>query len=66
MYEAAIGTDGQIASLRTLKPISGAAPWPLLDKTAQAAISKWQYEPPLVAGKPATVCITITVTIDVR
>jgi hypothetical protein len=66
IYDATIDESGQVRNLRLASPVDPAAPWPEMEKAWRTAIGEWQYEPTLVNGHASRVCMTISVTIDVR
>jgi protein TonB len=56
ILEITIGADGTVTDAKILRSI------PLLDQAAIDAVRQWQYEPPLVNGKPAAVVMQARVT----
>lgn len=59
MLYAVIGTDGKIG---LLQPIS--SPSPILTRAATEAVSRWEYVPYLIDGKPVEVETEITVSFN--
>ena len=59
ILEAIIGVDGKVSDVRVLRSV------PLLDKAAVDAVSKWEYTPALLEGKPTAVVTTVTVTFTI-
>jgi hypothetical protein len=66
VYDVTIGPSGDVTSVRLAKPVDPMEPWPTLAETWRSAILDWSYEPTTVEGKPVPVCLTATVTIDVK
>lgn len=57
--------DGRVTRLEVLEPLLAEPPWPELQDSALEAVRQWRYEPPRCDGKPAAVCVTETVTVEV-
>jgi tetratricopeptide (TPR) repeat protein len=53
--DVVIGLDGRV---RNATPVESE---PLLAPPALAAVRQWEFEPPLVSGRPAVVILTVTV-----
>jgi protein TonB len=60
VIEAIIGTDGKVREARVLRPV------PMLDQAALDAVRQWEYEPTLLAGKPVSVIMTVTVSFTLK
>jgi TonB family protein len=56
ILEITIGAAGTVTDAKILRSI------PLLDQAAIDSVRQWQFEPPLVNGKPAAVVMAVTVT----
>jgi outer membrane biosynthesis protein TonB len=65
VYNVTIGTTGAISDVQLAKPTDTEEPWPSLARLYRDAILDWQYEPSLVGGRPVSVCLTVTVLVDV-
>jgi hypothetical protein len=65
IYETTIGASGEVTEVRLAKPVDSREPWPTLARLWREAILDWRYEPTVVNGEPAAVCMHVTVTIDV-
>ncbi|MGE5412956.1 MAG: energy transducer TonB, partial [Syntrophomonadaceae bacterium] len=61
LYEAVITETGCIRDLRLLKSST-----PTLDIMGMEAISRWQYAPATLAGKPVSVYLTVTTTFSLN
>jgi TonB family protein len=60
IMEALIGEDGSIVNARVLRSI------PLLDEAALAAVSRWQFAPTQLNGRPVGVIMTVTVNFTLQ
>jgi protein TonB len=61
ILEAAVGVDGQVASVRVLASRNH-----LLDAAAIDAVQHWRYAPLLLNGKPVAFVLTVTVDFSLR
>ena len=61
VYEAIISPEGCIVEPRLLRSSA-----PVLDAMGMEAISRWQYQPATLNGKPVRVYLTVTVTFRLR
>ncbi len=52
IVELVIGPDGKVIDARVLRP------QPLLNEAALDAVRQWEFEPPIVDGKPGTVIMS--------
>jgi len=66
IYDTQIDEKGTVTKVRPARPVPEEAPWPDIHKSATDAIRKWKYEPTVVKGQPVSVCMTVTVRIEVR
>jgi hypothetical protein len=64
IYDVTIGEAGDVRDVRLIRPLDSISPE--LDQACRTAILGWRYAPTLLDGKPISVCMTVTVTIDVR
>ena len=53
--EATIGPDGKVIDAQVVRSV------PMLDQAALDAVRQWEYTPPLLNGKPASVIVTVTI-----
>jgi TonB family protein len=54
--EATIGPDGKVIDAQVVRSV------PMIDQAALDAVRQWEYTPPLLNGKPASVIVTVTIT----
>jgi hypothetical protein len=65
-YEARIDESGSIADIAPVEPVSAESPWPEINEAAVRAIRQWRYASTHEGGKAVSVCLTVTVRIEVR
>ncbi len=56
VLDVVIGPDGRVREATVVKSV------PALDAAAVTAVRRWEFEPPLVNGRPEVVILTVTVT----
>ena len=66
IYEATIGEDGQVRDVRLLRPLPAHAGYPEMDRAAREALLTWRYAPTVVDGRAVPVCLSMSVTVEVR
>lgn len=66
LYEAQLDKDGQLRSLRTLRPLPKEHPWPLLHEAVVRSLQGWKWDKTRVAGKSVPVCFPVTLNLDLR
>ena len=59
--EALINSSGKILRVWSVREAH-----PAVNNAITDAIKQWEYEPVLVKGKPAPVCLTVTVNINLK
>jgi hypothetical protein len=64
--EALVDKTGTVREVWTIRPLSFDPAWPEFEAAIPAAIRKWSYEPALVDGAAAPVCVTVSVLIHWR
>src|SRR4051812_558345 len=62
--EALINNSGKVVGVWPLREVEFTPPFPSFNSAITDAIRQWEFEPLLVQGKPAPVCMTVTVTIN--
>ena len=60
IIDATIGPDGRVREARVLRGR------PELDQAALDAVRQWEYAPPVFAGQPVSVLMTVTVNFSLR
>jgi len=60
IIEGIVGVDGRLQCPRVLRSV------PLLDQAALDAVSQWEFEPTLAAGRPVPTRTTITVNFSLQ
>jgi hypothetical protein len=66
LYEAQVDRNGDLYSLRTLRPVPKEHPWPLLHDAVVKSLREWKWDRTKVAGKTIPVCFPVTLNIDLR
>jgi hypothetical protein len=66
VFDATITRSGSVTSVRLVSDGPTRAPWPTLIGRCRAAISDWRYQPVMVNNLPVSVCMTVTVIIDLQ
>jgi outer membrane biosynthesis protein TonB len=61
LLDALIGADGKVCDMHVL-----ASPSPYLSKSAEDAVSHWQYAPYLVNGEPQEVSTRINIIFELH
>jgi periplasmic protein TonB len=61
ILEAIITTDGSVRDVKVLKSIN-----PLLDASAERAVSRWVYRPATLSGRAVSVYLTVTVNFQLH
>jgi hypothetical protein len=59
-----INTTGKVARVWTIRRPQLNPPFPAFNRAIEDAVQQWEFEPLLVQGKPAPVCIAVTTYID--
>ena len=60
VLEAVVGVEGAVTDVKVIRSMPG------LDDAATAAVRQWQYTPPLLAGVPVPVIMTVTVNFTMQ
>ncbi len=66
VYEATISESGAVQALRPLRPLPRHPGYPDIDRAFRETVASWRYTPTLINGKAVAVCLTVSLTIDVR
>jgi hypothetical protein len=61
--EALVDNTGTVREVWTIRPLRFEPAWPEFEAAIPAAIRKWGYEPAIVDGAAAPVCVTVSVLI---
>ena len=61
--EVLIDADGRVREVFAVQEVEFDPPWPEFNDAIPAAIRRWQYVPAVLKGKPAAVCLTVTMDI---
>ena len=64
-YEITIGPSGDVVDLRQIERRGSKGPSATIAEAYSRAIRKWQFEPTVVGTQRVSVCMTVTVTIDI-
>ena len=64
--EALINDSGKIVGVWPMREVEFTPPFPSFNSAIRDAIRQWEFEPVIVRGKPAPVCMTVTVNINWR
>ena len=62
--EALINNSGKVVRVWPIREVQFKPPFPSFNSAITDAIRQWEFEPLIVQGKPATVCMTINVNIN--
>jgi hypothetical protein len=66
LYEAQLDRDGDLYSLRTLRPLPREHPWPLLHEAVVKSLREWKWDRTKVAGQSIPVCFPVALNLDLR
>ena len=64
-YEITIGPSGDVVEIRQIERAGSKGPSPIIAEAYARAIRKWRFEPTVVGTERVSVCMTVTVTIDI-
>ena len=64
--EALVDQDGKVRDVWTIRPLRFEPAWPEFEDAVRASIRQTVYEPSVIDGKAVPVCVTISVTNQVR
>jgi hypothetical protein len=64
--EVLIDDSGKIAHVWPIREVEFTPPFPAFNRAIVDAIQQWEFERPLVRGKPVPMCMTVSVNIDWR
>ena len=64
--EALIDISGTVAHVWPTREIQLTPDFPPLNNAIVDAIEQWEFEPPVVNGRPTPICTTVTVIVDVQ
>jgi outer membrane biosynthesis protein TonB len=66
LYEVTIGTSGNVTDARLVKRRERFTPSAQIANLWLDAIQDWKFEPTVIHNNAVPVCMTVTVTIDVK
>ena len=62
--EALINTSGKVVRVWPIREVEFEPPFPSFNSAIADAIRQWEFEPLILQGKAAPVCMTVTVNIN--
>jgi hypothetical protein len=66
LYETRIAESGSVQDVRLLRPLPSDPGYVEIDRAFRQTIRTWRYSTTVVSGRPVSVCLTVSVIVDVR